>query len=56
VCKVISDRPKDWIDIDAMITAGTPIDAVAVIRWVGRIAGDEDLRYERIATVLSSAR
>ena len=54
VCKVIFNRPKDWIDIDAMIGAGTSIKAAEVMRWVGRIAGDDDPRYERIATVLSA--
>jgi hypothetical protein len=54
VCKVIFDRPKDWIDIGAMIAAGTSITAAEVMRWVGRIAGDDDPRYERIATVLSA--
>jgi hypothetical protein len=54
VCKVIFDRPKDWVDIDAMLTQGTSIRAAEVLRWVGRIAGDEDPRYERIAAVLSA--
>jgi len=53
VCKVIFNRPKDWVDIDAMIQLGTPVDAAEVLRWVGRIAGDEDPRYERIAAVLT---
>jgi hypothetical protein len=54
ICKVVFDRPKDWIDIDAMIMNGTPIRAAEVLRWVGRIAGDNDPRYQRIATVLSA--
>jgi hypothetical protein len=54
ICKVVFDRPKDWIDIDAMITNGTPISAAEVLRWVGRIAGDDDPRYGRIAAVLSA--
>ena len=54
ICKVVFDRPKDWVDIDAIITSGTPMSAAEVLRWVGRIAGDDDPRYERIATVLSA--
>jgi hypothetical protein len=54
VCKVVFDRPKDWIDIDAMLETGTAIDAAEVMRWVGRICGDEDVRYTRIAAVLTS--
>jgi hypothetical protein len=53
VCKAVFNRPKDWIDISAIVAAETPIDAAEVLRWVGRIAGDEDPRYERIAAVLT---
>lgn len=54
VCKAVFDRPKDWVDIDAMLDAGAAIDAAEVMRWVGRICGDEDPRYRRIATVLTT--
>lgn len=53
VCKVIFNRPKDWVDIDAMLELGTSIDTAEVMRWVGRIAGDTDQRFERIAAVLT---
>ena len=53
VCKVIFDRPKDWVDIEAMLAAGADIDAAEVLRWVARIAGDEDPRYDRIAALLT---
>jgi hypothetical protein len=53
VCKAIFDRPKDWVDIDAMLAAGSEIDAAEVLRWVARLAGDEDARYNRIAAVLT---
>ncbi|MFN8051854.1 MAG: hypothetical protein U0Q22_10480 [Acidimicrobiales bacterium] len=54
VCKAVFDRPRDWVDIDAMIAAGTHLDAPEVLRWVGRICGDEDPRFTRIATVLTT--
>jgi Nucleotidyl transferase AbiEii toxin, Type IV TA system len=53
VCKVIFNRPRDWVDIDAMLSADVALDAAEVVRWVGRIAGDDDPRYERIAAVLT---
>lgn len=57
VCKVIFNRPKDWVDIDAILELGTTVEVAEVMRWVGRLAGDEDPRYERIAAVLTrSAR
>ena len=53
VCKVVYNRPKDWLDIDTMIDADEMIDVAEVLRWVGRIAGDTDPRYQRIASVLT---
>lgn len=53
VCKAVFDRPRDWVDVEAMLTLGTPIDAAEVLRWVGRVAGDEDPRYERAAALLT---
>ncbi len=53
VCKVIYNRPRDWIDIEAMLGAGADVSAAEVLRWVARIAGDEDPRFDRIAAVLT---
>lgn len=53
VCKTVFDRPKDWVDIEAMVEQGAAIDLAEVMRWVGRIVGDTDRRYKRIAAVLS---
>ena len=53
VCKVVFDRPKDWIDIGSILDAGTAVDTAEVLRWVGRIAGDDDHRFDRAAALLS---
>jgi hypothetical protein len=53
VCKAVFDRPKDWIDVDAMLERDAPIDTAEVLRWVGRIAGDTDPRYDRVAALLT---
>jgi hypothetical protein len=53
VCKVVFNRPKDWVDIDSMLSGEPDIDAPEVLRWVGRLTGDEDPRYNRIASVLT---
>ncbi len=53
VCKVVFDRPKDWVDIGAILEAGTALDAAEILRWVGRIAGDDDPRYERVAALVT---
>jgi hypothetical protein len=53
VAKVVFNRPKDWVDIEAIVTSDAEIDAAEVLRWVARIAGDEDPRYRRIVAVLT---
>jgi hypothetical protein len=53
VCKVIFNRPKDWVDIDSILLGENEIDAAEILRWTARIAGDEDRRYNRIASVLT---
>jgi hypothetical protein len=42
------------VDIDAMLELGRGLDAAEVLRWVGRLAGDEDPRYERLAALLTT--
>jgi len=53
VCKVVFNRAKDWVDIDAMLAIDAELDVAEILRWVGRIAGDEDPRYERAAALLT---
>jgi len=53
VCKVVFNRGRDWVDIDAMLAAGVQLDVAEVLRWVGRIAGDTDPRYDRVAALLT---
>ena len=53
VCKVVFNRPKDWIDIEAMLQLDDEFDAAEVLRWVERVVGDEDLRFERIVALLT---
>jgi len=53
VCKVVFDRPKDWVDLDAIVADGTAVDLAEVLRWVGRALGDDDPRYDRAAAVFS---
>ena len=53
MCKAVFNRAKDWVNIDAMVDSDTSVDAAEVLRWVGRIAGDTDPRYNRIAAVLT---
>jgi hypothetical protein len=53
VCKAIFDRPKDWVDIEAMVTWGTPIDRDEVLRWIDAILGGRSETRLRIAALLA---
>jgi hypothetical protein len=53
VCKAVFNRARDWVDIESMLAADAEVHAAEVLRWVGRIAGDEDPRYNRIAALLT---
>ena len=52
-CKAVFSRPQDWVDIDAILSTDTVVDVVEVLRWVGRVAGDTDPRYERVVALLT---
>lgn len=53
VCKVVFNRSRDWVDIEAILAVDMPVDTAEVLRWVGRIAGDTDPRYDRVAALLT---
>lgn len=55
-CKVIFDRPQDWVDIAAIRGARTSLDAAEILRWTHRIVGDDDPRYQRIVGLLTSGQ
>jgi hypothetical protein len=46
--KAMLDRPKDWLDIEAILVAGTPVDREEVRTWIERLAGPDDPRLARL--------
>jgi hypothetical protein len=54
VCKAVFDRPKDWIDVEEMVSWGTQIDSTVVLDWVERILGGGSEQHARLATMLAS--
>jgi hypothetical protein len=53
VCKVLYDRPKDWIDIDAVAaTRRGELDRNYISSWLGQFLEPNDPRLARIAGVL----
>lgn len=54
VCKALFDRPKDWIDIEAVaVTRQGALDAAYIDRWVREFVPDSDPRLVRLADVLA---
>lgn len=52
ICKAVFDRPKDWIDIEAMVAWGTPIRRRVVLDWVEALLGAESAAYQRLAELV----
>lgn len=49
VFKALFDRPKDWLDIQAMLDAhDSSVDLDDVIGWVSSIVGSDDQRIARL--------
>jgi hypothetical protein len=56
VCKVVFDRPKDWLDIEEMIAWGTAIGEAEVRGWVQEILGAASEQYVRLGALLEPVR
>jgi hypothetical protein len=54
VFKALFARPRDWVDIEAMVEARS-LDVDEAMRWVREIVG-EDPRVERLAELRASRR
>ena len=53
VFKVLYNRTRDWVDIAAMLSAGS-LDPDAVLGWVGRLLGEEHPSYGRFADLAAA--
>jgi hypothetical protein len=54
VCKAVFDRPKDWVDIEEMVSWGTEIDAAEVMRWIDEILGASFEQHARLTELLDA--
>jgi hypothetical protein len=53
ICKAVFDRPKDWVDIEAMAAWGTVVDETLVDAWVTRILGPASPTRTRLTSILA---
>jgi hypothetical protein len=49
ICKLVFDRPKDWLDVEQILVATEELDVAAIDRWLVRMVGVDDSRVERFA-------
>jgi hypothetical protein len=52
VCKAMFDRPKDWLDIEAMLVVTDPLDVGSIESWLRRMVGADDQRLEKLGDLL----
>jgi hypothetical protein len=52
VCKAMFDRPKDWLDIEAILIATEPLDVDSIEDWLRRMVGDRDERLSKLNELL----
>lgn len=52
VCKALFNRPKDWVDIEEIVSWGTKIDRTRVLRWIETMLGDDSEQQGRLAELL----
>jgi hypothetical protein len=48
VCKAMFDRPKDWLDIEQILVATSPLDLAEIEGWLTRMVGDRDHRMQKL--------
>lgn len=53
ICKAMFDRPKDWLDIEAMVAFTDPLDLDAIRSWLTRMVGPDDKRLDKFAEIVA---
>lgn len=56
VCKAVFDRPKDWVDIEEMLSWGTSIDRKTVLSWIDDLLGADSAQHVRLTELLAPDR
>jgi hypothetical protein len=52
ICKAVFDRPKDWVDIQAMLAWGTAIRRQVVLDWIATLLGPDSDAHRRLDELL----
>jgi hypothetical protein len=54
VCKAMFDRTKDWLDIEQILVATSPLDVEEIRSWLQRLVGDDNQRLEKLREIEAS--
>jgi hypothetical protein len=52
ICKAVFDRPKDWLDIEAMLVVTEPLEVETIESWLARMVGPGDKRLAKLDEIL----
>ncbi len=53
VCKAMFDRTKDWLDIEQILVATSPLDLDEIESWLERMVGDSAPRLAKLDEIKS---
>jgi len=53
VCKATYDRSKDWLDIEQILVATSPLDLAEIESWLERMVGGSDPRMAKLEEIQS---
>lgn len=53
ICKAMFDRPKDWLDIEALLAFTEPLDLDAIRSWLTRMVGPQDERLRKLEALVT---
>lgn len=54
VCKAMFDRTKDWLDIEQILVATSPLDLAEIEDWLKRMVGETDPRMQKLREIKAS--
>lgn len=54
VCKIIFDRPKDWLDLEQVLVCVEDLDTEEIKTWLERILGANEPRVQRFERALQT--
>jgi len=52
--KALLNRTKDWLDIEQILVATSPLDLREIERWIEQMAGTDDPRLAKLRRRLAS--